>query len=336
MKCEDDPLPALRAYPDECQPGRIEPLGAAGGFSGSRFWRIRCRSGMLCLRRWPREHPTREGLEFIHAVLDHAARAGFRRLPLPLKTRSGPGYVSHGGYLWELAPWLSGRADFRENPTNTKLTAAMVALAEFHRATSTFRLPEIGTGSARSPGIQRRLERLRQCMEGDFERLSLAVRPGVFPEIEDRARRLIPLASSAAGPVHALLSQAADTTAQLQPCVCDVWHDHILFQGDRVSGLVDFGTMRPETVAADTARLLGSMAADDATKWKIGLQAYESIRPLSQAELLMVRAFDSSTVLMAGLNWIDWIYRQGRVFENRKAVPGRLDEILGRLAHLGG
>jgi homoserine kinase type II len=171
-------------------------------------------------------------------------------------------------------------------------------------------------------------------MEGDLERLSLAVRPGVFPEIEAKAKRLIPLASAAAGPAHALLSQAADTLAQLQPCIGDVWHDNVLFQGDRVSGLVDFGTLRPDTVAADVARLLGSMAGDDSRKWKIGLQAYESARELSQDEMLMVRAFDSSTVLMAGLNWIDWIYCQGRTFENREAIPGRLDEILRRLAHL--
>ena len=53
-------------------------------------------------------------------------------------------------------------------------------------------------------------------------------------------------------------------------------------------------------------------------------------------ELLLARAFDHSTVLMAGLNWVDWIYRQRRTFENRQAIPGRLDDILARLNRLCG
>ncbi len=30
---------------------------------------------------------------------------------------------------------------------------------------------------------------------------------------------------------------------------------------------------------------------------------------------------------MSGLTWIDWIYRQRRVFEDRPAIPERLDHI---------
>ncbi|NQT17853.1 MAG: hypothetical protein HQ582_34185 [Planctomycetes bacterium] len=73
------------------------------------------------------------------------------------------------------------------------------------------------------------------------------------------------------------------------------------------------------------------MARDDRRLWQLGLDAYETVRPLSETEVSLTSAFDRSTVLMAGLNWLDWIYRQRRVFDNHDAVRGRLDDIILRL-----
>ncbi len=101
-----------------------------------------------------------------------------------------------------------------------------------------------------------------------------------------------------------------------------------------VVGLVDFGSSRVDNVSADLARLLGSLAGDDRQWWQIGLATYQAVHPLEEAELFLVKAFDRSTVLMSGLNWIDWIYRQGRVFVSGDAIPRRLDEILLRLENM--
>jgi homoserine kinase type II len=104
-----------------------------------------------------------------------------------------------------------------------------------------------------------------------------------------------------------------------------------LFTGDRVTGLVDFGAMRVESVAGDVARLLGSLAGDNHSLWSIGLEAYASVRPLSDAEQSLVSAFDQSGVVLAALNWIEWLYRQRREFPDAAAVSRRLDEVLPRL-----
>ena len=69
--------------------GDIESLGNAGGFSGARLWRIRSDDKCYCLRRWPREHPSRQRLSFIHRVLRHVASQGVEFVPIPLETRSG-------------------------------------------------------------------------------------------------------------------------------------------------------------------------------------------------------------------------------------------------------
>ena len=123
---------------------------------------------------------------------------------------------------------------------------------------------------------------------------------------------------------------------QVVPCLRDIWHQNVLFEGDEVTGLIDFGSLRPENIAADVARLLGSMAEDDRALWREGFAAYESRRPLSESEAILASAFDSSGVLLGGINWLTWIYERGRVFEQPSAVLERLDYFHRRLTVLAG
>lgn len=108
----------------------------------------------------------------------------------------------------------------------------------------------------------------------------------------------------------------------------------MLFVGDDVSGLIDFGAMQPDSVAADIARLLGSLAGDDRQAWTTGLAAYESVRPLSEPERTLIPIFDQANTVLSGLNWLQWIYLDRRQFDNRQAVMQRLDGNLPRLALL--
>ena len=105
----------------------------------------------------------------------------------------------------------------------------------------------------------------------------------------------------------------------------------MLFEGNRVSGIVDFGALRMETVAGDVARLLGSLAGDDLLAWQLGLAAYLAIRPLSDDEAALLPVFDESTMLLAGFNWLEWIVIAQRQFENPPEVIRRLTTIVSRL-----
>src|SRR3990172_7008518 len=93
----DDVAAILRCFPSNCQPTRVEPLGSVGGLSGAQFWRLVAPRGALGLRRWPIEHPTPDGLEFIHAVLRHAAQRGLQVLPVPIAATDGSTIVRHAG-----------------------------------------------------------------------------------------------------------------------------------------------------------------------------------------------------------------------------------------------
>lgn len=325
----------LAAYPARWQPVSIENVQAAGSFSGARLWRLETLGAPLCLRRWPAEYPTQERLEFIQAVLWHVAQEGFKAVPVPIETRARIGYVRHDGHFWELAPWLPGRADFCNSPSPARLQAALRALAQFHGAAASFPLAE--PPSMPSPGIVERAQRLDWLLAGGgLETIAAAVRPGEWPELAERAQALLPLFRRAAPRIALLLAEEKQLPVPIQPVIRDIWHEHVLFDHDDVTGLIDFGAMRPDNVATDLARLLGSLVGDDPSRWQSGLTAYETVRLLNVSERRLVTVFDQSSVLLGGLQWLEWIYVERREFANRAAVLGRLDTILARLQHLAG
>jgi homoserine kinase type II len=323
----------LSAYPDDCQPRAVEWLGSAGGFSGAVFWRIITRRGTLCLRRWPPEHPTRERLDFIHAVLRHVEAQGYHLIPVPLSTRDHASYVANDDSLWELATWVPGEANYRRAPTRQKLAAALAALAGFHQAAATF--PTRPPRPAQSPGILERLKQLEALQAGGIQEIHAAIEPRPWPGLVPRAQELCQRFSQLADDVATRLRSVADVEVSLQPCLRDIWSDHVIFAGEQVSGLVDFGAMRQESVAADVGRLLGSMAEDDQAAWRAGLEAYQTVAPLCAGAQRLAETFDRSGTLLSAVHWMKWIYLDGRTFTDRDAVLDRIDRLLARLAHHG-
>jgi homoserine kinase type II len=317
----------MAAYPPDLRPRRIESLGSAGGFSGAQFWRLQTPHGMLCLRKWPQQHPSPSRLEYIHAVLRHASDQGLSILPTPFPTSHGDCYVKLKGHLWELTPWLPGRADFRTAPSPERLDDAMRTLASFHVATAAF--DTHASPAEPSPGINERLNRLIWFQHQGRHQISCRLDNASV--LLGRARRILGLFPLFADRLRLELTAVSKRPVALQPCIRDVWHDHVLYTGARVSGIVDFGAMRRESIAADVARLLGSLAGDDPSWRQLGLEAYRSVRALSQFELRLFEVFDLSTVLLAGMNWLQWIVVDGRSFEHRGRVLNRLDEAISRL-----
>lgn len=334
----------LSCYPVAINRSKIEPLGTAGGLSGARFWRITGPQGLYVLRRWPSEYPSVDQLQFIHGVLGHAARHGIEFLPLPIATSDGQTFVQHDGHLWELAPWLSGAADYDQSPNPAKLANAMMKLAAFHVATANcdFRIgskvlasgPALSTRDGPCPAIVNRLERLSELRQSGISSLERAISAADWPEFACSAKAFVDLLPSAVPLVVDLLAPLADVPFALQPCIRDVWHDHVLFVDDEVRGLIDFGALAIEAPVVDVARLLGSLAKDDATGWQRGLEAYATIRRLTSVERRAIAALDASGTVLAGCNWIRWIYVENRQFESRLKVEQRLEMLLDRLQRL--
>jgi Ser/Thr protein kinase RdoA (MazF antagonist) len=120
----------------------------------------------------------------------------------------------------------------------------------------------------------------------------------------------------------------------LQPCLRDIWHDHVLFSEDRTTGLIDFGALREECVVGDVARLLGSLVRGDRGEWQTGLAAYRETRTLDGDELYLLEVFHATATLLAGMNWLRWIYLEKRTFDEPDRVLGRLDENIEQLRRM--
>ena len=65
-----------------------------------------------CLRRWPKEQPSVEQLDWIHRVLIHCAANGAAMVDAPLRTTDGATFVKSDGFVWQLSHWLPGQANY--------------------------------------------------------------------------------------------------------------------------------------------------------------------------------------------------------------------------------
>jgi Ser/Thr protein kinase RdoA (MazF antagonist) len=117
---------------------------------------------------------------------------------------------------------------------------------------------------------------------------------------------------------------------RLQPCLRDVWHDHLLFEGDRLTGLVDYAAVGVDSVAADLARMLGSLVADDEEGWQVGLAAYREVTALTTEEERLSRRLDRTGVVVSLATWLRWT-GEGRRWFDEAGTSRRVEELLARV-----
>jgi homoserine kinase type II len=316
----------LDRYPAAVQPlAEPEDLGNAGGQSGANFWRYRAGVGVLLVRAWPHDGPPCAVLERVHGWLRDTAELGF--VPVPIATRDGRTLTEQRGRWWELTPWLAGKPDPEQPPSRERVKAAFSSLAAFHACLSRYASP------GPSNGLVARLKEVESLCQGGFAELgrALSTRPE-DDQVVALAGKWLELAPSVASTVRVRLEQAASRVVDRQPCLRDARPDHFLFEGERVSGLVDFGAMGEDTVACDLARLSSEWLGDDRSLRGEGLNAYASTRPLVEAEMELIPVFEESSALLIGGHWIRWYFLEGRRFEDPIAVLKGVQKGLDRLA----
>ena len=306
---------------------RIEPLGSGGGWSGSRLWRVECTDGrLLCLRRWPEGHPSAERLRFIHGVLARVWAKGPTIIPVPLPTDQDQTFVEFEGYFWELTPWLAGEADFHRHPTPGRLKAAMESLARFHDYAALGDAPR-----EQAPCLVDREAELVALRRGQLAEIETALRSGIRTELDSRGQRIIVAARGRLADLEALVRVAVRQKLPLQPAIRDIHHEHVLFEGDEVSGIIDFGAMRMDSPLTDVARLVGSLIGDDVESRRLALDAYAAMRPLTDADRQLIDLLDESGLVLGGLHWLKWLYVERREMGEQTPIIRRLDELLTRL-----
>ncbi len=346
----------VEAFCGSQRPIRVRPLDRdSEGFSGAILLQVVVQPIQhaveveYCLRGWPPESLPRERLLGLHRLLEHVHRCGVTQVAVPLRNQFGSTMHAESGQFWQLEPWLPGQADFLSNPSDQRLKNTMTVVAQWHEAASRFDARDYEAewfgqhASGRSPTVLDRLERIQRFRSTDVAELrnSLARESSLQPwgamelaELRHLARRILDLFELSAGRVADDLLIYRGMCFRLHPCLRDVWHDHVLFEGDQVSGLIDPSAAKSETPATDVARLLGSFLADADNRWDMAIAAYRSVRPLSDREARLVRVLDQSTVLLSGLTWLERLFVHRLHYSNPSRVLGRLRQITSRLEHL--
>ena len=233
-------------------------------------------------------------------------------------------WISHAGRLWEVQQWMPGRADYRSRPSHARLNAVGTALAQLHkiwRATE-----EVGEDVC--PGVARRLflidtwRKLRRAGWRPTPAWDDPLRPVIERAAEVLPRRVEWAAS---------LLRGVQIPRLLQPCLRDPWHDHILFTGEQLTGLIDYGAAQLDHPAVDLARALGSLAGDDVAGWQVGLAAYRNVLPLSAADEQLAMLLDQTGVVLAAANWLIRLFHEGPVAADRPAIAARLEQLVARI-----
>jgi Ser/Thr protein kinase RdoA (MazF antagonist) len=319
----------LSRYPSRAHPlSPPEPLGGAGGLSGSRLWRYPAAQGPLVLRAWPPHGLGREHIERVHRWLFMTPDLGF--IPVPIRDLQGQSIQEYDERLWEITPWLTGAADLAQPPAPIRLRHAFTGLAAFHQrlAGERFEGPSIG--------LRQRFADVNQLILGGFDRLERVIEPRreLDHSNHDAALLWIRLARTVAPQLREPLRHASARTVFLQPCLRDARPEHFLFDGELLSGLVDFGAMAVDSVVGDLARLIGEWLDDDRLAYRLALESYEQIRPLDHGETSLIDAFKSATALLIGERWIRWHFIEDRSFDDPLAVARGMARSIKQLERL--
>jgi hypothetical protein len=299
-------------------------LGAGGGFSGARVWRgEEGGKPALVLKAWPQGMKP-ERLAYIHS---HAARA--RQLPFVpavFLTTDQQSLVVAEGRVWDLCRWMPGTADYQTNPTPARLANACAALAQLHRAWQPA-TPVLAPSSM----IRARLKLIAKWRDLAPAPVAIA---GNDQLLEEAVRHGWEVARPAADETERLLRNWDDWPVFVQPCLRDVWGAHVLFTGDAVTGLIDYGSLKPDHVAIDLARLLGDLVEDDDAAFAAGLDAYRAAGGPLDLPADFVRMLDRTGVVVAVMNWLVRLCGGGYKHPDMASVAARLSRLAARVGRL--
>ena len=289
-----DPQQALAAY----DLGPVNALTPAGGTAG-KTWKVSCGQGLffLRLRGLRTSSPTR--LQFDHGLRDHLLARGVPTAA-PLPTRAGSRWLQCEAGVYELYPFVHGRAFDPQQPA--EIQAAASALAGYHQAAAQYRPPVAGEAIAQygtlgfSSGVSSRLDDPALLLANLQAVAELAPTGAERRLVERCLARVEAMQTTYAGPAYERLSgwviHGDYTPANL-----------LYSQDGQVVGIFDLDWAMPGARSRDVADGLYFFAAeprrlDSASIWSLTeavdfdpercvafLQAYTRRAPLTREEV---------------------------------------------------
>ena len=95
--------------------------------------------------------------------------------------------------------------------------------------------------------------------------------------------------------------------------------------------MIDYGSVKPDCVAVDLARLLGSMIPDQPERLHAALAIYSIIHPVPEDVLKLAAVLDRAGSIIGLTNWIRWLYQENRSYSASASVARRMEALLNRV-----
>ncbi|MCA9038967.1 MAG: phosphotransferase [Planctomycetaceae bacterium] len=333
--------PILASYGLVAQPAEPQPCQVYRGFSGAEVYRVETNRGPVALRKWPQESPPRERILSLHRLLRHLHKVGLKTIAVPFSTEQGADQtlVHFRGSTWQCEQWLPGEPLLNTQVTPERIRTTMHALADWHLAASQFQPDLVAhrwfrqTAQAAVPALKERLNLIHLWTPERISHTLRRTQPAINPW-QKWVHEYLEYFVRCSNPISLELSEAMTWQVPLQPCLRDVWHDHILLENDQVTGIIDPSATRTENVSIDLARLLGSFLSLDDPLWGIALHAYQQKRSLNTAEIRLVEILYRSSTLLSGLSWIERLTGSEPDLYHDSRVCNRLEYLLTSLKYL--
>ena len=309
------------------------------GFSGARVYRVTGDHSPWCLKALPLTDVDLCRQRGLQRLLRHLATGGLTFIASPRTTAGGEPFLIEHNWLWQCEPWLSGEADRSPRVEHQRVKAAFQTLARWHERARHF-VPEPGEAvwfrshpAEPSPAARERATLLRQTVATELQALRGQALQHLPTNLHPAVEIVLGEIQRCGAAVAQELERWSARLLPIQPCLRDIWREHVLFEGDEVSGIIDPQAARCDSPALDLARLLGSLCGSRREAWTTALDAYHAVRPLAPMEEALIPALDRSGCLLAGLHWIKRLLPDGGTAETPvRAGCDRLWHFAERLA----
>ncbi len=244
-----------------------------------------------------------------------------RQHPLVASRHGRCGRPSFRGYRWQLQTWLPGSTVAADDWKAGHSCAAAWGLASLHEL-------HPSRCKDRSLALQRRLRLLEELLKAPrpfgYRRLRVGEStvelptPGALIGVAREAMVLVDLATNLDLPTN--------------HCWGDAWRGNFLFDGNEVTGLIDFAAATIDTPLLDVARLSGSIPGT-AVDRQVAIDAYSQVRPLSETDRQTIAAFDLSGVVLSLANWLRW-YEVDLPVTKTPAAAERIQHLVTRILEI--
>ena len=275
------------------------------------------------MKAWPLD-TTADRVGQFHAWMSRAGHLPF--IPMVFAGVGRETTCVEAGRLWDCCRWQPGDPLIAPMPADVE--SACEAVAQLHLAWGA----DAGTRCGPCPGV---LNRLRILSEN--ESLLLAGPDGlppISPQLDPLLRQAVRGAASAAPLAAAALQPWATRILTLQPCVRDLRGDHVLFERNSVSGIIDFGAIGIDHPAVDLARLLIDYTQRDESLFAVGIAAYRRVRGEFEVPDEFVRLLSRSGAVCSVLGWLVRLVVRREAVLDFRPILSRLEPLVVGMARL--